>query len=187
MELLREKLQGPKLPSVLVTHNVVSWVDTTALVKCNMKIPIASWQSAAEFPGFILAPLSQISLAEGPMSSIFSQTPQGSVCSEPAILCRHQLQVSLLHNFRPDGFSNLPVFLLQKWDAWDLILYILREEGTLLFNHPTGCQGSNQYRLTQGQIQCWQGGSVEHFNREALENWKMIQHFQGGGKEFESD
>lgn len=30
-------------------------VDTTALVKCNMKIQIASWQSAAEFPGFILA------------------------------------------------------------------------------------------------------------------------------------
>ena len=120
------------------------------------------------------------------MSSIFSQTPRGlslQWTSNPL-----QISTSSISNpwFLDQWFFQLAGFKCQGWDSWDLklyicISYILREEGTCYSTTPTGCQGSNQYRLTQGQIQCRQGGLVEHWSREAPEDWK-IQQFQLGEK-----
>ena len=103
---------------------------------------------------------------------------------------RHQLQVSLLHNFWPNGFSNLPVFFWQKWDAWDLILYImyiLREEGTCYSTILPAARGVTSTASHKARFNADKVAQSNHFNREALENWKMIQHFHLGGKEFESD
>ena len=120
------------------------------------------------------------------MSSIFSQTPQGSVCSETSNPLQDISFKSLCSiNFWPNGFSNLPVFFLAKVRClrFNTVYHVYpSRRGHLLFNHPTGCQGSNQYRLTQGQIQCWQGGSVEPFQSWSARKLEDDSAFSSGRK-----
>lgn len=62
------------------------------------------------------------------------------------------------------------------------------EEGTCYSTILPAARGVTSTASHKARFNADKVAQSNHFNREALENWKMIQHFQrGGGKEFESD
>lgn len=60
--------------------------------------------------------------------------------------------------------------------------YILREEGTCYSTILPAARGVTSTASHKARFNADKVAQSNHFNREALENWKMIQHFQGGGK-----